>query len=599
MNFYSKKPKTKKIVGQIRQTQMITTFGCGSLVDFPNASVIMAGTDFWTNCDEEDTIQEVNLQKLLKVDYFIKPKSQDSTSTNPYKRSRDIPAFRFPKTLICSNEKCGKIGYYKIFKRGNILKCPICGNRNIVPSRFIVACERGHIEDFPYDWWVHRDDESCKKPDLRLFYGKETGGLDSIIIWCKTCGKGKSMKYSFTKNSLEGYSCSGNRPWLKDKDKVPCNEPLRTVQRGSSNIYYPNHISALSIPPWSDAIQKELNKHEEYLRGLIEMDDKSMTDPMIDFLIKSSNMDKKLKCTKEEIKKQIMYRIEKYKDGTPKVERDIMIDEYKAFLRGDDTSEDFVIESEEVPEVFKEYIDQIVLAKKLKEVLVLTGFKRINPGDEFDNDKDKIAPLSKKRKKWLPAVEFWGEGIFIKLNKKRIQKWEEDQQVINRMKILENNKEKVDFNCNKFSPRYVLLHTFAHLLIRQITLQCGYSTSALKERIYTTQDYGDEKYDMEGILIYTASPDSEGSLGGLVSEGRKENLEKTIKKALEQSRWCSSDPLCIQSSGQGLNSLNLAACHSCTLLPETSCEMRNLFLDRATLIGEIDNKNIGYFSDLF
>src|SRR5690606_2953932 len=137
---------------------------------------------------------------------------------------------------------------------------------------------------------------------------------------------------------------------------------------------------------------------------------------------------------------------------------------------------------------------------------------------------------------------------------------------------------KVDFNCNKFSPRYVLLHTFAHLLIRQITLQCGYSTSALKERIYTTQDYRDGKYDMEGILIYTASPDSEGSLGGLVSEGRKENLEKTIKKALEQSRWCSSDPLCIQSSGQGLNSLNLAACHSCTLLPETSCEMRNLFL---------------------
>ncbi|SHH41127.1 DUF1998 domain-containing protein [Sporanaerobacter acetigenes] len=595
MNLYSNKKKTKKVVGEVRQTQMITTFGCGSLVDLPKASVIIAGTDFWKNeHDEEYIIQEVNLQKLLEVDYFVKPQTQDKTLSNPYAKSRDIPAFRFPETLICSRESCGKIGNYKIFKFNNVLKCPICGNRSLIPSRFVVACENGHIEDFPYDWWVHQGETDCENPDLRLFYRKETGGLDSIVIWCKTCGRSRSMKYSFSKNSLKGYPCSGNRPWLRDKDKNLCTEPLRTVQRGSTNIYYPNLISALSIPPWSDAIQKELNKYDSQLRELDIKDENKLQ-----FFIEFSQIGKKLKYSKEEIKEQIIYRINNYKDDSPKSEANIMMDEYKAFSLGDNNSLDFVTETEEIPESLIGYIDQIVLAKKIKEVVVLTGFRRIKPGDEFENDNSKVAPLSNKRKNWLPAVEFWGEGIFIKFNKERIRKWEENDQVIKRIEILEHNKERAKFKCNKFSPRYVLLHTFSHLLIRQITLQCGYSASALKERIYTTQVYENRKYEMEGVLIYTASPDSEGSLGGLVSQGGGKNLEKTIKKALDQARWCSSDPLCIQSGGQGLNSLNLAACHSCTLLPETSCEMRNLFLDRATIIGKLENKDIGYFGRFF
>lgn len=592
MNLYSDDPKTKQVVGEMRQTQMITTFGCGSLVDLPNASVIIAGTDFWHHYKEEQyIIQEINLQKLLNVDFFVKPKSRDNVPGHAFVKSRDIPAFRFPETLICANENCGKIGNYKIFKRGKRLICPLCGNKNIVPSRFVVACEKGHIEDFPYDWWVHGDRIECEKPDLRLFYRKETGGLDSIIVWCKNCKESKSMKYSFSPKSLKGYPCSGNRPWLKDKDREVCTESLRTIQRGSSTIYYPNHVSALSIPPWSDAIQKELNKHDGALRELNIEDETEL-----DFFIKFTGITRKLKCSYEELKRQIIHRLDNYRDPEPKLDIDIRIDEYKAFCQGNNSSADFVIESEEVPESLREYIDQIVLAKRIKEVLVLTGFRRIRPGDEFENDKDKVAPLSSSKKNWLPAVEFWGEGIFIKFNGEKLRQWEEREEVIERMRILEANKARANFHCDRFSPRYVFLHTFSHLLIRQITLQCGYSASALKERIYTTEVQGDKLYEMEGIFIYTASPDSEGSLGGLVSQGRGSNIENTIKKTLDKSRWCSSDPLCIQSGGQGLNSLNLSACHSCALLPETSCEMRNLFLDRATLIGTLENKNIGFFN---
>ncbi|WP_236909439.1 DUF1998 domain-containing protein [Clostridium sp. Cult3] len=592
MNLHSDDIKTKQVVGEIRQTQMITTFGCGSIVDLPNASVIIAGTDFWQHYKEEKyIIQEVNLQKLLNVNFFVKPKSRDNVPGHAYVKSRDIPAFRFPETLICANENCGKIGNYKLFKRGKRLICPLCGNRNIIPSRFVVACTKGHVEDFPYDWWVHKDSTECENPDLRLFYRKETGGLDSIVIWCKNCKQSKSMKYSFTPNSLKGYPCGGNRPWLRDKDKIVCTEPLKTIQRGSSAIYYSNHVSALSIPPWSDAIQKELNKHDNALRKL-NIEDENILELFISF----TGIVDKLKCSKEELKRQIIYRLNNYRDPEPKKDIDIRLDEYNAFCRGDSNSVDFVIEPEKVPESLGEYIDQIVLAKRIKEILVLTGFRRIQPVDEFDDAKDKIAPLSKNRKDWLPAVEFWGEGIFIKFNRKKLRQWETREDVEKRVDVLKSNMVRANYYCNKCSPRFVLLHTFAHLLIRQITLQCGYSTSALKERIYTTETDGDNLYEMEGIFIYTASPDSEGSLGGLVSQGRSSNIENTIIKTLDKSRWCSSDPLCVQSGGQGLNSLNLAACHSCALLPETSCEMRNLFLDRATLIGTLENKNIGFFN---
>ncbi|MDY6295340.1 MAG: Zn-binding domain-containing protein, partial [Schwartzia succinivorans] len=133
--------------------------------------------------------------------------------------------------------------------------------------------------------------------------------------------------------------------------------------------------------------------------------------------------------------------------------------------------------------------------------------------------------------------------------------------------------------------------------IRQLTVDCGYQEAALKERIYST--YPEEgSIDMAGILIYTSSSDSDGSLGGLVRQGECDLLEETMRNLLEEASWCSSDPLCIESKAQGFNSLNYAACHACTLLPETSCEANNCLLDRVAVVGKPDNRDIGYFGDL-
>jgi hypothetical protein len=99
-------------------------------------------------------------------------------------------------------------------------------------------------------------------------------------------------------------------------------------------------------------------------------------------------------------------------------------------------------------------------------------------------------------------------------------------------------------------------------------------------------------------LIYTATTDSAGSLGGLISQGHQQSFEQLIRQGVGRFSWCSADPVCIESEASGADSLNLAACHSCALLPETSCEEMNMFLDRALLVGTPESPDLGYFRGL-
>ena len=587
----------KKVIGSVRRTQIITTFGPGSIVNINGHSFILAGTDFWKNSEgEKYHIYEENLQKQLGVDYFIQPKYSDDEKYF-YKKSEDIPAFVFPKTLICSNPKCGKIANYNSYKKGKKIKCPNCGSENIVPSRFIMVCENGHIDDFDYSLWVHgKQDNNCKnKRDLVMYNDKKSGGLESIVIRCKSCGKSRSMKNAFGKEFK--YKCKAKRPWLNDVDPDGCNcKSMKVSQRGSSNVYFAIHESALSIPPWSKRIQQEISKNDRWqaLKSFIDNDENLRK------LIRSFKLCEKCDLTEDEVIDQIKIK-NQYINGDIKVTREsIRQDEYQAFTRtlNDDNGE-FQIEESPVPNFLNKYVEKVVIAKRLREVLALTDFNRLNSNNENSDGINK-SKLSSKRLNWFPAIELRGEGIFIKLNEEKVRKWESRPDVIERYKHIEINMEKSIFKIKNLSPRYILLHTLSHLIIKQLILQCGYSTSALKERIYSTFDkrYVENVQDMCGILIYTATSDSEGSLGGVVSQGNPEKLENTFRSLLENASWCSSDPLCIQSSGQGFDNLNLAACYACTLLPETSCEQRNCYLDRAALIGSFENKDLGYFNEL-
>jgi hypothetical protein len=233
----------------------------------------------------------------------------------------------------------------------------------------------------------------------------------------------------------------------------------------------------------------------------------------------------------------------------------------------------------------------------LRETRAFVGFSRVLPEDGKNLEARKDFIKLGRSITWLPAIVVKGEGVFFEFSEMRIKDWAKNKNVIKRVQMLSNyNRERIKRGQleRNITPQFILIHTFAHLVINQFSFECGYGSSALRERIYCNLEFPEET--MNGVLIYTASGDSEGSLGGLVRQGNSGNLERIVYNALENARWCSSDPICIDSKGQGPTSCNLAACHNCALLPETCCEESNMLLDRALLIGSLDNSELGYFN---
>lgn len=612
MRIGAKKTKNKRdAIGKLRKTQLITTFASGAIADMPDYSVIMAATDYWNS--KSSDIHEPNLERLLGVSKFKEPYATDSD--NP-KGNPDIPAFRFPRIHFCP--KCGDLKGYRDFGDPKMKKCK-CG-REIVPSRFVCSCINGHLEDFPYKWWVHYGNytecpASDKWDQLSIEFKNNTGGLSSIVIKCKACGKERSMEGCMSKDALKGYKCRGKRPWIGSKaeydDPEPCIAPMRTLQRGASNVFFSVTQSALTIPPWSQKIQRDIDSIWEQIKGFCS---NQANDETLKIAVQAwfgpNLQDGKYSVNDyiQAIKQRPDYpgRVEEDSDE-PFTERMLFEEEYKALSNeheGDEEEpepEQFVSVEVEIPEILEDFVDSVMLIKRLREVLAVKGFRRITPEKpSLDDDRsigangNEFQPLWNKVHDWLPAIQMSGEGIFIRFNEDKLLQWEEKNG--NRYDLMATRLGDDNIGAGKMSARYVMLHTFAHLLIRQLTLECGYSGSALKERIYST--YPDSTEPMAGVLIYTSSSDSDGSLGGLVRQGEAELMESTIRNMLQEASWCSSDPLCSDSMAQGYNSLNYAACHACTLLPETSCEARNCLLDRVAIVGKYENRELGYFGEL-
>ena len=608
MNFGTKNDSKAKFksIGKIRKAQLVTTFGPGSIAEMPEYTIILGATDYWDKPGK--VFYEKNLQRLLGVKNFREPYASESDQTwgNP-----DIPAYRFPRMHFCPS--CHKLDDYSSFGDPKKKKCIEC-NKEIVPSRFVAACVNGHLEDFPFEWWVHYGNPGgCTDPGnhhkLQMIFNNNTGGLSSIVIKCKACGKERSMEGCMSKNALMGYHCRGRRPWIgfsnETNDSEPCKAQMRTLQRGASNLYFSVTKSALTIPPWSNKINSVITDNEDDIRILFEND--------IDEAFLRKYIVKKFReyiddgrYTVDDFYKEIMNRLgENTEEEDTLTEKQLYEDEYKALCEGylpdnEEEPEEFQAEISDISDSLIDYFDEVVLVKRLREVLALRGFRRLTPTPPIEGDDSfpgangsEFTPLWNKSRNWLPAIEMRGEGIFIRLNEERLKEWEET--VGDRYDAMGKRLGNMDIGKGMFSPRYVLLHTLSHLLIRQLTIDCGYQEAALKERIYST--YPESSLEMAGILIYTSSSDSDGSLGGLVRQGEYDLLETTIRNLLQEASWCSSDPLCIESTSQGYNSLNYAACHACTLLPETSCEARNCLLDRVSVVGRPDRRELGFFGD--
>ncbi len=602
-----KKPKKLAYAGEIRQSQLITSFGVGSIVDFVKDTVTIAGVDAWEkwDCFDELKIYNENLQSLTGVKYFIKPKTDSENRPIFMGKSKDIPSYTFPEKLYCTH--CHKLFDAKeLESQNNPHKCFSCGSKKpLVSSRFVVVCENGHIEDFPYSWWVHRN-EPCnsgkENPRIEMFNVDGRSDVDSLMVKCVDCGKTALMRSAFSEFAFageNGYLCKGYFPHLKNPmnfEGKDCGATLKTRLRTSSSIYFPVIQSALSIPPWSREAMKLVQCKYENLKLAIgfmndEQDVNKYLKSFFDSLkLANITFNSFLDAFNFLDKKRAVFEVRK--------EKDIYVDEYSELCKGNADDFEFTTFEASVPKKYKPLIEKIIVAERLTEVQALYGFTRLKPWSGADLDDTKIAPLSMQKMEWLPAVQMNGEGIFFKFNEEQVNRWADT--VTSRYNKMTANYEDSYLRNYRFSCQYVMLHTFSHLLMRQIANECGYSVASIKEKIYSTfYDDDFENPTMAGVLIYLATSDSDGSLGGLINVATETPLlEKVLNDMLAKATWCSADPLCVNTTEQGFSSLNYSACHDCVLLPETSCEFRNVLLDRVSVIGTTENRGLGYFGEL-
>lgn len=475
----------------------------------------------------------------------------------------------------------------------------------MVPVRFVVACSKGHIDDFPWIRWAHgrpgqslAEVRACVSPRLRLNYTGKTG-LMGLLVKCEACDvRARSLMGSAGPESLKGLICAGKRPWLGPSATEACDQLPRSLQRGGSNIYFAKIASSILIPPFTDRLRNILD--DEFYWSLLTTGtdvDESVDDTRVDLVAK------RLKIDPVALKEAVEHKLSGAgMDDSGVSEEEYRNSEYRALTGPSGNADDaFVLSpqtTDEYPAIIQRYFERIVLVEKLAETRALTGFARITPPPYREFDRGDQSQLSLQPQPWLPALRVHGEGLFLTLRHEVIRDWITDR-VLERTNVITESYRRMAVELNRrprvLPPSFFLLHTLAHVLIRRLSFECGYGSSALRERIYCHEG-GDR--EMAGILIYTAAGDCEGTMGGLVQQGKPGRFEVILRGAIHDALWCSSDPLCIESHGQGTDSLNLAACHACALLPETSCEEGNRLLDRGVLVGTPEQPELGFFTDL-
>ncbi|MFZ2258427.1 MAG: DUF1998 domain-containing protein [Clostridiaceae bacterium] len=624
-----------RVNNTVRASQAVLQYGVGAMVDFPDQTLMTAAPEYW----EQNVIEihDERLEKALHVDYFGMPGGK-----NEYPEG--ISYARFPEWYFCP--QCRRFqplqNWVRDFQRKvsqrtkdndmfmvKHMRCQNC-KQNLVVARIIVACEHGHIDDFPWVKWVHCQNLSgakkvCNTPSLKFNTGaSSTEGLEGLVINCESCHAKATLKGAFDigkfddldkkYNNEYDFSCTGRHPWKNQK--TVCIDHPRVMQRGSSSVYFPVTASSLVIPPYSNRLTTLIENSKGFSdckTTILNMSNTPGLSPQYKENIISSQIDSFSEKISLEIgitSKLVKGVLKRKWDSSAEEDYSTISVKYKAeeyralsgeiTLSSDDCGE-FSLESTKIVDYGLPYIKRISLIHKVREVQALIGFTRIQPAEksETTNKPANVVSVKEDGTKWYPAYEVRGEGVFIEFDSQEINKWRKDNEKITKRveKLNENylNSFIGSQNPRDISAKFILIHTISHLLIKQLSFECGYSIASLKERIYCSEK--EDGYEMAGIFIYTASGDSEGTMGGLVRQGRSDSFPKIFKKAIESSLTCSNDPVCSLSLGQGRDSMNLSACHSCTLIPETSCEEFNILLDRGFVVGTFENKKLGFFYD--
>ncbi len=607
-----RRPGRRPLKRSIRRAQTVSPFGVGSIYDIGDESFAAMDTLHWGAFG--DRCELPRLAEVLRVSSFrLAP-----TGSGPNGGS-GVPYFRFPRWLFCPS--CRQMHHWSSQnENGEVPRC-VCPKRSrLAPMRFVAACRRGHMADVPWREWAHSKAETHAQKqcaDARLSFEVTPGGgggLGSLRVRCTTCQTNRSLEGIAQPHSLAaaGVKCFGKQPWQTTATVEACTERLQVLQRGASNLYYARVVSALDIPAAdaeqeAAALESAIRTDGDYsaLRIVTEANSEGVLSAGARALV--ARIAIRFSCADSLVLGLLDEDLNPSEgpETVHRTEQDLLAEEWQTLVGSGmpeaGPQQRFVSDSTDWHEWARRVsadlpivgrlaplVHSLTIVHRLREVRALVGFERIDPGTTV------VRPSLATAPDWLPALEIFGEGIFLSLNRDAIEQWKTRHAgwMNSRLTALSHRRQNARLS---FVPQedatLLLVHTLAHLLIRQLSFECGYAASSLRERVFAS-DSPQESPKMAGILIYTADADAEGSMGGLARQGRPDRFLRTLAVALSRAAWCSADPICAELPAQGLGGLNRAACHSCALVSETSCQYSNVLLDRQFVVGDH-----GFFGD--
>lgn len=598
--------------GELRQSQLVTTFGPGAMVDLVDRSVLIGGLEHWgfaggipVSYDEPRLKRALQprikaLGDLALHNYFRAPPAADGEAENA-RSDVGVRVLEFPRWFAC--QKCRRLATRESFelkKERYKHECKKGETGEAIPVRFVAACARGHLSEFPWDNFVHREGgiERCASPEL-LLEENAIGDVAQIFVKCNACKASRPMGDA----TLMPFQCRGERPWLGGLScNESCDEPLKLLVRTASHAYFGQVVSALRLPEeavskWHDALHS---------KDVWETVHRAESEAQLTLLVKLvpalahalgglpvADLYAAICAEREKVEKT--------------EEAPLRTEEFSRFTKAENELPGTVVGPNERFAAFRvpphaanlpDGVDRLVLVPELREVRVQVAFSRFSSvmadlQGQYDFDARGVKPAALTaeggREKWLPATEIRGEGIFLALDEEAVRAWERRPCVEDRAERLRAALEK-DPNAQFFGARYYMLHSLAHLLLTTISLECGYAASAIRERIYCGREGILDESPMAGLLLYTGTTGSEGTLGGLVEEGRM--IRDHLRTAWDLGGLCSNDPVCSAhdpSADPSDRNTEGAACHGCLYIAESSCERFNRHLDRALVVPTLGN----------
>ncbi len=597
-------------------SQLLLTYGPGAMVDLPDHAVIVGGLQDWQYGADWEPVAEDRLVPLLREQLGDKlsPEFKGLRQPPVYDEERrddrapGVGVRLFPGWYIADEageddqsgrEDSQREKRRRMVKYGDLTvtsggRLSYTGGEKKVgvnPIRFVAACARGHLQDINWRFLAHRDgDRSCAKPLYWVERGVSSDPSD-ISVRC-TCGASITLGDLYKPHFLGG--CQSNSPWLSPvhEESESCDEALRLLPRSATNTYFPQSVTVISLTKEDSRIRQVISENRSNLDSI---------QALPNFLEVLRALPVLREAFKEFSDGEITAALAQEESGSSVVEANPRLAEFDLLSSGADTigsdepgsflfAETLPRNALALEEPWASFLRDVVRVHRLREVTCLYGFTRLEPPPTTaESELDEIqldvngADLARVVE-WLPAIEQFGEGIFLHISPAAINDWLTKEGVIERARSL-RSRELRDADRFGRAPlhlgaAYWALHTLSHAFMAELALECGYPLSSLKERIYSS---GVGQAPRFGILIYTSTAGAQGTLGGLSNVAERSGA--LLARAVERLSLCSNDPICAEQSieDESDNPLQGAACHACLLLPETSCEARNARLDRGLL----------------